>query len=79
MLLIFKKTSCVLLPLLILILLLSDYVGKTFVQNKEGQHDLYSLINDGKEQTGIDENKYDFAQGRWCYDTPGVMHPDQVN
>lgn len=27
---------------------------------------------------GIDENDDFYKHGRWCYDTPGVVHPDQV-
>lgn len=30
------------------------------------------------KESGIDDQKPEFARGRWCYDTPGVMHPDQV-
>lgn len=27
---------------------------------------------------GLKEDHPDFASGRWCYDTPGVVHPDQI-
>lgn len=27
---------------------------------------------------GFDETKEEFKYGRWCYDTPGTIQPDQV-
>lgn len=27
---------------------------------------------------GINEKLPEFVYGKWCYDTPGVMHPDQI-
>lgn len=33
----------------------------------------------GQQLLGINENKNDFKFSRWCYDTPGVVQPDQVN
>ncbi|ERL87636.1 hypothetical protein D910_05027 [Dendroctonus ponderosae] len=27
---------------------------------------------------GINEELPEFVHGKWCYDTPGVMHPDQI-
>lgn len=27
---------------------------------------------------GIDENDVNYKHNRWCYDTPGVVQPDQV-
>ncbi|CAG9765905.1 unnamed protein product [Ceutorhynchus assimilis] len=32
----------------------------------------------GKTKMGINENLAEFAFGKWCYDTPGVVHPDQI-
>ncbi|CAG9836591.1 unnamed protein product [Diabrotica balteata] len=34
--------------------------------------------NSGRTTMGVDENHPDYASGRWCYDTPGVVHPDQI-
>jgi len=28
---------------------------------------------------GIDPNDEEYVAGRWCYDTPGVIYPDQVS
>ncbi|KAK7793917.1 hypothetical protein R5R35_011850 [Gryllus longicercus] len=27
---------------------------------------------------GLDPNHKDFVKGKWCYDTPGTIHPDQI-
>lgn len=27
---------------------------------------------------GINEKLPEFVHGKWCYDTPGVVHPDQI-
>lgn len=27
---------------------------------------------------GLDENDPDYAFSKWCYDTPGVIQPDQI-
>ncbi|XP_050506546.1 nitric oxide-associated protein 1 [Diabrotica virgifera virgifera] len=34
--------------------------------------------NSGRTTMGVNENHPDYASGRWCYDTPGVVHPDQL-
>uniref|UniRef100_A0A6P7GYS2 Nitric oxide-associated protein 1-like n=1 Tax=Diabrotica virgifera virgifera TaxID=50390 RepID=A0A6P7GYS2_DIAVI len=34
--------------------------------------------NSGRTTMGVNENHPDYASGRWCYDTPGVVHPDQI-
>lgn len=43
-------------------------------------------MQEGSEETekadqdlkGLNEKDYEYAKSRWCFDTPGVMHPDQV-
>ena len=60
---------------------LLQYVGRTFVEkDEEDSVDLFSLkaSEASTETIGIDDKDPDFAKGRWCYDTPGVMHPDQI-
>ncbi|XP_050303854.1 nitric oxide-associated protein 1 [Anthonomus grandis grandis] len=32
----------------------------------------------GKSKLGINPNMPDYVHGKWCYDTPGVLHPDQI-
>lgn len=27
---------------------------------------------------GLNENDLDYALSKWCYDTPGVVQPDQI-
>lgn len=56
-----------------------DYVGRTF--NDElvgGQEDVYVAKQPRSGRFGINEKDIDYRDGRWCYDTPGVMHPDQI-
>ncbi|XP_034242460.1 nitric oxide-associated protein 1 isoform X2 [Thrips palmi] len=57
---------------------LMQYVGNTFTHKIDEQSDIYSIGHEEEALIGIDENDYEFAKGRWCYDTPGVMHPDQI-
>lgn len=44
--------------------------------------DLFSIQGNsnasGRVKIGIDENKEIYKSSRWCYDTPGVVHPAQV-
>lgn len=28
--------------------------------------------------SGLDPSDEEYARSKWCYDTPGVVHPDQV-
>lgn len=57
-----------------------EYVGRTFeVTDHEGKSDMFSIQSHKLKESGISEEDYEFAHGRWCYDTPGVMHPDQVH
>jgi hypothetical protein len=28
--------------------------------------------------SGLDPSDEEYAKSKWCYDTPGVVHPDQV-
>ncbi|XP_030761723.1 nitric oxide-associated protein 1 [Sitophilus oryzae] len=32
----------------------------------------------GKVSLGIKENHPDYVTSKWCFDTPGVVHPDQI-
>lgn len=56
----------------------TEYVGKTFAPNSNEEPDMYLIGKEKKDHIGIDETDYEFAKSRWCFDTPGVMHPDQV-
>lgn len=57
-----------------------QYVGKTFAQKFDANQpqDMYTIGKEEKDLIGIDENDNEYAKGRWCFDTPGVMHPDQI-
>ncbi|KAF7279172.1 hypothetical protein GWI33_007583 [Rhynchophorus ferrugineus] len=32
----------------------------------------------GRVSMGVNENHPDYIASKWCYDTPGVVHPDQI-
>ncbi|XP_043477911.1 nitric oxide-associated protein 1 [Leptopilina heterotoma] len=61
---------------------LQGRIGRTFqVPIKEDEIDNFSL---GTHRTviqkkfGLDENAEEFENSKWCYDTPGSIHPDQI-
>lgn len=47
---------------------ITGYIGQTF--KSEG-----SLPN---QPLGLDPDDPDFKYGKWCYDTPGVVHEAQI-
>jgi len=59
-------------------------VGRTFAPESplEGMGDPFALAMSsnprGVTPLGLNENSDVFADSKWCYDTPGVVHPDQV-
>ncbi|XP_025836948.1 nitric oxide-associated protein 1 [Agrilus planipennis] len=53
---------------------LIGHIDKTFSENgMEKQREFSS-----PEQMGIDATDPEYAMGKWCYDTPGVVRPDQI-
>lgn len=71
--------------LCVILLIFAGHLGRTFPNpnsNKEtpsqdGFDVSKSNLND-KSSIGIDERANDFKYSRWCYDTPGVVQPDQI-
>lgn len=58
-------------------------IGRTFMSKsklKQFNCDDPHVMEKYKKQKnfGFDENKPEFKHGRWCYDTPGTIQPDQV-
>jgi len=65
-------------------LVVSEFVGRTFHAQRipaETSKDVFSAkrTRESKKKLGLDENHPSFKDSRWCYDTPGVTHPDQVH
>ncbi|KAK7072416.1 nitric oxide associated protein 1, partial [Halocaridina rubra] len=63
---------------------LSGPIGKTFA-SKEPDEGLdpfsskfSSVPKDSQKAYGIKESKEDYVHGKWCYDTPGTVQPDQM-
>ncbi|XP_067013589.2 nitric oxide-associated protein 1 isoform X2 [Anabrus simplex] len=62
---------------------LIGHIGRTFrdpSQSLDGQ-DPFSMglsANSPVQRIGLDPNDEEFIDGRWCYDTPGTVQPDQV-
>jgi hypothetical protein len=59
-------------------------INHTFKRNyelvrafKNSNDDDIVYINN-KNKIGLDETSNDFKFGRWCYDTPGTIQPDQI-
>lgn len=50
---------------------LIGHIGRSFV-------DITAIEDPNKRMTMFDENHKLFAKSKWLYDTPGVIHPDQV-
>lgn len=59
---------------------LIGYLDRTFKPDSplEKVDDLFTTKSN-VPQMGINENAPEYKSSRWCYDTPGVVHPDQVN
>ncbi|XP_068220839.1 nitric oxide-associated protein 1 [Palaemon carinicauda] len=63
---------------------LAGHIGRTFVvKEPEEKMDSFSL-NSSKHPgnsikiMGINESHKDYANSKWCYDTPGTVQPDQI-
>lgn len=64
---------------------LIGHIERTFPSEEpidEETLDMFSLQGhgnaSGKTKTGINENIPLYKLSKWCYDTPGVVQPDQV-
>lgn len=63
---------------------LIGYVNRTFYKEAplENDKDMFSLKPQKNEPShvtvGVNEKDPEYAIGNWCYDTPGVVHPDQI-
>lgn len=64
---------------------LIGHIGQTFLKTNESDNetkDHFSVAGhanaSGKLKMGIKENSEEYALSRWCFDTPGVIQPDQI-
>lgn len=51
---------------------LIGHIGRSFSENAENE------TGQGKKPTVLNDRDRVFAQSKWFYDSPGVIHPDQV-
>lgn len=65
--------------------ILTGHIGRTFEEEREQDEssDPFSIRaniiqNGAKKILGIDTAHPRYALGKWCYDTPGTVQPDQV-
>lgn len=63
---------------------LMGHIDRTFKSNKEKQEvfDPFAIqMKSGEiaDRVGIDDKDHVYVTNKWCYDTPGVVQPDQVN
>lgn len=54
--------------------------GQTFLQDPEEIMDAFSLGKGARiaQMQYVNEKNREYAESRWCYDTPGVIQPDQT-
>uniref|UniRef100_A0A0K8T9Y4 G domain-containing protein n=1 Tax=Lygus hesperus TaxID=30085 RepID=A0A0K8T9Y4_LYGHE len=62
---------------------LIGHIGRTFHQSSKNEDDPFSSPDFSNPKTpipggGLNPNDPDFVKGRWFYDTPGVLHDDQI-
>lgn len=57
---------------------LLGHVGQSFREYDEEQANSFSMGQPQKELFTLDASQKEFAQSKWCYDTPGVITQDQM-
>ncbi|KAL0126503.1 hypothetical protein PUN28_005099 [Cardiocondyla obscurior] len=59
---------------------LQGHVGRTFQLKSRSEIKNNPFLVEGykRQKVEFDENKKEYKYSRWCYDTPGTIHPDQV-
>ncbi|KAJ2946777.1 hypothetical protein O0L34_g12841 [Tuta absoluta] len=56
---------------------LIGHIGRSFSNNQE-YNDAFGKNQEKQKLMVLDEKNELFSQSKWLYDTPGVIHPDQV-
>lgn len=57
---------------------LLGHIGQSFKEHEEEEANSFSMGQPQKELFSLDASNKEFAQSKWCYDTPGVITPDQM-
>ncbi|KAK0167576.1 hypothetical protein PV327_004955 [Microctonus hyperodae] len=59
---------------------LQERIGRTFPTMMSTNNNILAAYEASRStgKFGINENSNIYKNSRWCYDTPGVIHPDQV-
>lgn len=58
---------------------LQDTIGRTFTRNVNVEvDDVFASSKGTQPVTTFNEKSKEYRQARWVFDTPGVMHPDQI-
>lgn len=60
---------------------LIGHIGRTFAKEAEETRDGFSVSQRGSAETPIltlNEKSETYINSKWCYDTPGVVQPDQI-
>ncbi|KAH8252321.1 hypothetical protein KR038_006259 [Drosophila bunnanda] len=55
----------------------ASVVGRTF-DRRDDLSDAFAMASGTRLITTLNERREDYKEARWVYDTPGVMHPDQL-
>lgn len=65
---------------------LIGHIERTFTNDEplnEAKSDMFSIQGSGnasgRVKIGINEHHPEYRLSKWCYDTPGVVQPDQVS
>ncbi|XP_075166768.1 nitric oxide-associated protein 1 [Haematobia irritans] len=54
-------------------------IGRTHARSEEDEvADSFAMSSGTSPITTLNERSKEFREARWVYDTPGVMHPDQI-
>lgn len=58
---------------------LQGTIGRTFARNLDVDvDDVFAMSKGSQPITTFNEKRKEYRQARWVYDTPGVMHPEQI-
>lgn len=53
-------------------------IGRTFVENTDEVDDVFAMSKGTQPITTFNERSKEYQKARWVYDTPGVLHPEQI-
>jgi len=69
-------------PLVFINIRFSGHIGMTFYRKKPALGlDPFCMDRSSegpRPLSGLDPSDEEYTKSKWCYDTPGVIHPDQV-